>query len=143
MDDKNYETKTIAELTKINNEVSILSKEEETDKNQIIKDITHGLSNQDEILKLYDEAVALESNEAKFVLNITKLESDIQAKQYELEGEFTLDNAKKDIENYPEELRAEIKDKVVNASDGWILYNRKYYDNDEVFMNLSKDIQKM
>lgn len=98
MDDKNYETKTIAELTKINNEVSILSKEEETDKNQIIKDITHGLSNQDEILKLYDEAVALESNEAKFVLNVTKLESDIQAKQYELEGEFTLDKAKKDIQ---------------------------------------------
>ena len=66
--------------------------------------MTNGLRIQSELVSLYDEAVALESEEAKFVLYISKLESDIQAKEYELSGEFTLDNALADIENYPEDI---------------------------------------
>ena len=39
----------------------------------------------------------------------------------------------------------DIKSKVgmiKNASDGWITYNREYYD-DELFNNFSKEIQEM
>jgi hypothetical protein len=105
--------------------------------------MTNGLNIQAELIDLYDESVSLETNEAKFVLYVSKLESDIQAKKYELDGEFTLDNAMKDINNYPEDIKNEVLPQVKNASDGWILFDRKYYNGDETFESLSKDIQKL
>ena len=71
---------------------------------------------------------------------VSKLESDFQAKKYELDGEFTLENAKEDIKNYPEELKAKLGD-ITKASEGWLNYDRQYYD--ELFTSLSKDIEEL
>ncbi len=125
-------------------EKSIISKEKrkELDRNTIIS-ITDGLTIQSELIKLYNESIALSSEEAKFCLYVSKLESDIQAKIYELNGEFTLENAVKDIENYPEEIKSQIKSQVQNASDGWILFDRKYYRDNKIFESLSVDVQNL
>lgn len=89
------------------------------------------------------EAIAKETEEAKFVDKVTKLESDLQAKIYEMEGSFTLDRALEDVANYPQDLKDEILPQVKKASDGWLLFDRKYYDGDETFVGLSKDIQEL
>ncbi len=134
----------IKELVKIKQgEKSVLSKEERTELNRNnIESITNGLKIQNELLSIYDEFVQQETKEAKFVLCVSKIESDIQAKKYELDGDFTLDNAMNDVENYPDEIKEEIKPQVKNASDGWILFDRKYYNDDE-FIKLSQDIQNL
>lgn len=108
-----------------------------------VQKITDGLIDQHEILALLDEANARQTAEALFVLRVSKLESDIQAKLYDLNGEFNLDAAKKDVQNYGEPLASEILPQVVNASDGWLLYDRRYYEGSELFTNLSKEIQDM
>ena len=131
-------------IKSVNMEQGVLSKEDKkTASRDVLISLTNGSSLQNELVALYDEAVALESREAKFALYVSKLESDIQAKKYELEGEFTLENALADIENYPEDIKEEIKGQVENASDGWILFDRRYYGDDETFVSLSKDIQKL
>jgi cell division protein YceG involved in septum cleavage len=142
---KVFKMLVIKELTKANsNEQSVLSREERKAANRnAIVSMTSGLSIQAELVALYDESVALQTDEAKFVLYVSKLESDLQAKKYELDGEFTLDNAMKDINNYPEDIKAEVLPQVENASDGWILFDRRYYNGDEAFESLSRDIQKL
>ena len=82
-----------------------------------------------------------ETKDAKFVLYVSKLESDIQAKKYEMDGYFTLENALKDIEYYPEDIKNSIKPQVENASDGWILFDRRYYEGNDDFVNLSNKVQ--
>lgn len=103
--------------------------------------ILNKLSNKEELMNLYEEAENKETKEAKFALMVSKLESDIQAKIYEKNGDFTVENAKKDIENYPEELKSQLSN-IEKASDGWLTYDRQYY-SDELFMSLSKDIQEL
>lgn len=131
-------------IKSVSMEQSITSKEDkQAAKRNALIELTDGLAIQSELVSLYDEAIELSSKEAKFALYVSKLESDIQAKKYELEGEFTLENALADIENYPEDIKEEIKGQVENASDGWILFDRRYYGDDETFVSLSKDIQKL
>lgn len=131
-------------IKSVNMEQSVLSKDDKRAANRnVLIELTNGLAIQGELISLYDEAIELSSKEAKFALYVSKLESDIQAKKYELEGEFTLENALADIENYPEDIKSEIKGQVENASDGWILFDRRYYDNDETFVSLSKDVQNL
>ena len=137
---KVYEMIAIKELKKISSkkEESVISGSDTNE--DTTKDILSKLSNSDELVSVYEEYNAKESKEAKFALMISKLESDIQAKKYELEGYFTLDNAKKDIENYPEDIKSRLAD-ITNPSDGWLEYDRKYYD--DFFMELSQDVQKL
>lgn len=134
----------IKELKKIKSmyEASINSSEN-SDGRQSIVSITEGLINQDEFLSIYDEFEAQQTKEAKFTLYVTKLESDLQAKIYDLNGNFKLENAIEDVKNYPEELSKEILPQVKNASDGWILFDRRYYKDSETFTELSKDIQNI
>ena len=49
------------------------------------------------MVALYEEAIALETEESQFVQKVTKLESDLQAKKYELQGHFELEATKKDV----------------------------------------------
>ena len=100
------------------------------------------LAKKEELMSLLDEYYKGESKEAKFVSQLSKIESDIQAKIYDLNGQFDLNKAKEDAKFYGEELSSEIIPQMVNASDGWILYDRKGY-TDEMFKSLSLDIQKM
>lgn len=66
----------------------------------------------------------------------------MQAKIYDLKGEFSLENALQDVKNYGEELSSEILPQVKKASDGWLLFDRRYY-TDELFVDLSNAIQNM
>ncbi len=140
---KIYKMLFVKELVKAKtSERSVLSKEEkkEADRENIIS-MLEPLQIRDELLSLYDEAVAEETKDAKFVLYVSKLESDIQAKKYEMDGYFTLENALKDIEYYPEDIKKSIKPQVENASDGWILFDRRYYEGNDDFVNLSNKVQ--
>ncbi|MBQ9024425.1 MAG: hypothetical protein IJ105_04310 [Bacilli bacterium] len=130
---KVYEMIAIKELKKIEKEESVINGGEYSD------NVKTMLPNST-LVSVYDEYVNGETEEAKFALMVSKLESDIQAKKYELDGEFTLENAKKDIENYPEDIKSQLTD-INKASDGWLTYDSKYY-NDE-FKELSDEIRKM
>lgn len=135
----------VKELYKaITDEQSVISKEDRKKaNNEAVKTLLAPLKTADELFNIYVEACSLETDEAKFVQKVSKLESDLQAKKYELQGYFTLEAAKNDVANYPADLKAEILPQMKKASDGWILFDRKYYDNDETFIELSKDIQKI
>ena len=108
----------------------------------IIQKVLESLSSKDELISLLDEYYFGESREAKFVKQLSKIESDIQAKIYDNNGYFDLDKAKEDAKYYGEELSSEIIPQMKNASDGWIMYDRRYY-TDDMFKSLSDDIQKM
>ena len=97
-------------------------------------------SNSDKLISLYNEIKEGVSAESRFVNMITKLESDVQAKYYEKNGEFTLENAKNDIEKYPEELKSKLTN-ISNASDGWLAYDAQSYD--DFFKGLSDIIEKI
>lgn len=140
--EKVFKMLIIKELKKVvpMHETSINSSDNIDGKELIVK-ITNGLIKQDELVNMYDEFELQETEEAKYVLYVSKLESDLQAKIYDLNGDFKLENAIEDVKKYPEELSKEILPQVNNASDGWILFDRKYYGNNEMFTQLSKDIQ--
>ena len=141
---KVYEMLIIKELKKAVNkkEDSVVALEYEVgrQKKDTTMDILGILSNNDELKSAYDEYNEGTSKEAKFALMVSKLESDIQAKKYELDGKFTIENAKNDIKNYPMELKEKLTD-IQKASDGWLEYDKQYYD--EMFSLISDDIKSM
>ena len=141
--EKVFKMLTIKELTKATTqELSVLSGNKVENARSIILSITEKLTSKDELLELYDEYTAQVTPEAKFTLYISKFESDLQAKLYDINGDFKLENAIEDIKNYPDELKESILPTIENASDGWLQYNRTYYNDSEIFMKLSKDLQK-
>lgn len=109
----------------------------------IVKQVSSLLSEKEELEKIYNEFRENKTKEAMFVNKLCKIESDFQAKIYDLNGEFNFAKALEDINNYPGELREEIKPQVRNASDGWILYNRQFYHDDLIFGILSDEIRKL
>lgn len=131
---KVYEMIAVKELKKLKKEESVISGGE------YIDDVKSILPNS-YLVSIYDEYTAGETAEAKFALKVSKLESDIQAKKYELDGKFTLENAKADVNNYPEDIKNKIGE-ISKPSEGWIKYDREYYD-DELFNSLSKDIEEL
>ena len=139
---KVYEMIIIKELKKAvyKKEESVIVPEDEEvkPKKDTTMDMLSILSNNDELKNIYEEYNEGTSKEAKFVLMVSKLESDIQAKKYESEGKFTVENAKNDIKNYPSELKEQLTN-IEHASDGWLLYDRQYYD--EVFSLIQDDIK--
>lgn len=136
---KVYEMIAIKELKKAvsKKEDSIISK---STNNDTPIELLNSLSNNSKLLEVYNEYNEKNSNEAKFASMICKLESDLQAKKYELDNEFTIENAKKDIENYPEELKSQLTN-IKHASDGWLSFDRQYYD--DMFKELSEDIENI
>ena len=103
---------------------------------ETISNTLSSLSSKDELLEIYEEYSNKETKEAIFTYKLSKIESDIQVKIYDLDGCISIEKAKEDVSYYDEPV--EIK----NASDGWILFNRKFYD-DELFSSLSKDIEEL
>ena len=101
---------------------------------ETISNTLSSLSSKDELLEIYEEYSNKETKEAIFTYKLSKIESDIQVKIYDLDGCISIEKAKEDVSYYDEPV--EIK----NASDGWILFNRKFYD-DELFSSLSNDIE--
>ncbi len=103
---------------------------------ETISNTLSSLSSKDELLEIYEEYSNKETKEAIFTYKLSKIESDIQVKIYDLDGCLDIEKAKEDVSYYDEPI--EIK----NASDGWILFNRRFY-NDELFSSLSKDIEEL
>ncbi|MCM1053055.1 MAG: HD domain-containing protein [Ruminococcus sp.] len=107
-----------------------------------ITELTDGLVKQEEIVELVKEYNSNSSKEAKFVFQLSKIEADFQAKLYDINNNMELEVAKEDAKYFGEELANEIIPKMQNASDGFILYDRKLY-SDELFKDLSKAIQEL
>ena len=103
---------------------------------ETISNTLSSLSSKDELLEIYEEYSNKETKEAIFTYKLSKIESDIQVKIYDLDGCLDIEKAKEDVSYYDEPV--EIK----NASDGWIKFNRRFY-NDELFSSLSKDIEEL
>lgn len=136
----------IKELQKVNLDKEFtpagnIDKKEEA--RQTVISLLGYLADKDELMALFDEVESKNSKEAMFVYRIIKMESDLQAKIYDLNGQFSLENALADAKNYGEPLSSEIIPQMKNASDGWILFDRRYYKGDEVFEKLSEDIQNI
>ncbi len=108
-----------------------------------VKEAVDGLIKADEIIDLLEEFNEHKTKESIFSYHIDKIECDFQAKLYDLNGVFNIDEAMKDFEYYSEEELKRIKDKVHNASDVWIEYDKPKYDDDEIFKSLINDIQKI
>ena len=124
-----------------NKEESIITSNKVEDKKASVEKVVSKLSSNGDLLGIYDEYDSQSTKEAKFARKVCKLESDLQAKIYEKNGDFTIENAKSDIDNYPDDIREKVGI-IKNASDGWIIYDRDFYD-DELFINFSKEIQEM
>lgn len=132
----------LKELSKaITKEQSIITSNKKEDVKAFTEKILNCLENSSDLIALFDEYESKSSEEAKFAYKVSKLESDLQAKIYEKNGDFTLENALKDIENYPEDIKNSIKE-VNKASDGWLAFDRSYYD-DELFISLLEEIKEM
>ncbi|MBE6161831.1 MAG: HD domain-containing protein [Firmicutes bacterium] len=135
---------TIKELEKVDKELTPRSYPTVEDRNEkakrTIATIFDGFIQKDEIVKLLEECQNLETEEAKFVKMVSTLESDLQAKIYDINGFIDKDKAKEDaeacfgVDNMPD---------INNPSDGFTTYNKKYYVGNEYFMNFSNDIQKI
>lgn len=110
---------------------------------ETVRKITEDLIAADEFLALLNEANERQTPEAAFAFMVSKIESDLQAKIYDLNGEFNLDKALEDAQNYGESLASKIIPQMVNASDGWILYDRRYYQGSKLFEDLSEEIQRL
>ena len=109
---------------------------------ECVKKVTDSLIKQDEIIELLDEFNEYKTKEAIFCYHIDKIECDFQAKVYDLEGYFDINDALEDIEFYGEEGKG-IREKVNTASDVWIEYDKKKYSDDKIFKELINDIQRI
>ena len=109
---------------------------------ECVRKATEGLIKQEEIIELLDEFNSHKTKESIFCYHIDKIECDFQAKIYDLRGNFNLKDALEDLTYFGDEAE-KIKDKIKTASDVWIEYDKKRYEDDTIFKNLINDIQKM
>ena len=107
-----------------------------------VKQVINGLIKEQEIENLLDEFNERKTKEAVFCYHVDKLECDFQAKLYDLEGAFSIDEAKKDVPYYGERGN-EIESIAKNASDFWIEYDRERYKDDKIFEDLLNEIQSL
>ena len=138
---------TLKELKKVNlKETTTRDYLEPNYKEESISDavsnITSGLLKHDEIVALMKEYEENQSKEAKFVYQLSKIEADLQAKIYDLNGYMAMEDAKEDAKYFGEELANEIIPQMKNASDSFILYDRRLY-TDDMFKKLSQDIENL
>lgn len=122
---------------------SDITPEEKIEKGKkCVHDVTLYLFAGEKIESLLDEFNAHETKESCFCYLIDKIECDFQAKVYDLEGVFSVEKAREDLPFYGERAE-EIEKKSKTASDFWIEYDRPKYEDDEKFMDLLNEIQKL
>lgn len=105
---------------------------------EVVKDLMEAK----EIEALLDEFNARITKEALFCYHIDKIECDFQAKTYDLEGVFSYEKAKEDLEFFGDR-RKEVENNSKCASDIWIEYDKPKFNDDEIFKSLIEDIQNM
>ena len=109
---------------------------------QCVEKATEGLLKKNEIRDLLEEFNSYKTKESIFCYHIDKIECDFQAKVYDLEGYFSFEDAKTDLDYYGDRSE-EIEKKSKTASDIWIEYDKPKYDDDELFRKLICDIQEL
>ena len=94
------------------------------------------------MLNIIDEFNECKTKEAKFCYLVDKLECDMQAKVYDLEGYFSVEKAKEDLPFYGDRAK-KIEENASSASDFWILYDRPKFEENEIFEKLSKELSEI
>lgn len=107
-----------------------------------VKQIIKGLLKETEIEDLLNEFNERKTKEAIFCYHIDKIECDFQAKIYDLQGAFNIDQARNDSKYYGNNSE-NIQKIAKNASDYWIEYDREKYVDDQIFENLLDEIKKL
>ena len=100
------------------------------------------LSSRDELISLVNEFNEGKTKEAKFCYLIDKMECDMQAKVYDLDGNFLIEKAKKDLVYYGSSAK-KIEKNAKTASDYWILYDKPKFKNDKIFKLLCDELLKI
>ena len=120
-----------------------LTKEE---KNKIGKesvDVVAGyLSSKEELINIVDEFNEGKTKEALFCYMIDKIECDMQAKVYDLEGYFLVEKAREDLPYFGDKAK-EIEKSAKCARDYWILFDEPKFKNREIFSSLIDEIMKI
>lgn len=100
------------------------------------------LSSRDELISLVNEFNEGKTKEAKFCYLIDKMECDMQAKIYDLDGNFLIEKAKEDLVYYGSSAK-KIEKNAKTASDYWILYDKPKFKNDKIFKLLCDELLKI
>lgn len=100
------------------------------------------LSSRDELISLVNEFNEGKTKEAKFCYLIDKIECDMQAKIYDLDGNFLIEKAKEDLVYYGSSAK-KIEKNAKTASDYWILYDKPKFKNDKIFKLLCDELLKI
>lgn len=100
------------------------------------------LSSRDELISLVNEFNEGKTKEAKFCYLIDKMECDMQAKVYDLDGNFLIEKAKEDLIYYGSSAK-KIEKNAKTASDYWILYDKPKFKNDKIFKLLCDELLKI
>lgn len=100
------------------------------------------LSSGDELISLVNEFNEGKTKEAKFCYLIDKMECDMQAKVYDLDGNFLIEKAKEDLVYYGSSAK-KIEKNAKTASDYWILYDKPKFKNDKIFKLLCDELLKI
>lgn len=100
------------------------------------------LSSGDELISLVNEFNEGKTKEAKFCYLIDKMECDMQAKIYDLDGNFLIEKAKEDLVYYGSSAK-KIEKNAKTASDYWILYDKPKFKNDKIFKLLCDELLKI
>lgn len=124
--------------------LSKVTKEEKLEMGKkAVKKITNGLINQSEIESLLNEFNERVTKEAKFAYHIDKLEPDFQAKIYDLEGKFNIEDEIKDCKAWCGNDANEIIEKAKCASDIWLDVDKYLYEDDELFAQIQAAIKNI
>lgn len=100
------------------------------------------LSSRDELISLVNEFNEGKTKEARFCYLIDKMECDMQAKVYDLDGNFLIEKAKEDLVYYGSSAK-KIEKNAKTASDYWILYDKPKFKNDKIFKLLCDELLKI
>lgn len=104
--------------------------------------VANTLSSRDELISLVNEFNEGKTKEAKFCYLIDKMECDMQAKVYDLDGNFLIEKAKEDLVYYGSSAK-KIEKNAKTASDYWILYDKPKFKNDKIFKLLCDELLKI
>lgn len=120
----------------------ITKEEKENIGKESVDVVSSCLSSKDEIISLINEFNERKTKEANFCYLIDKLECDMQAKVYDLEGYFNIEEAKKDLPFYGDRA-SKIDKEATCASDYWILYDRPKFEDNEIFKKISNALSEI
>lgn len=103
--------------------------------------ILSGLSNGDEIKRLFDEFEDGKTAEAKFAKQIDKLEAEMQVKLYDQADYCDPDKVRT---GFDEEIRQKyiVKPGVRSLSEAWFNYDLEHYTYDENFTEIIKYLKE-